>query len=616
MIGHPNPGKIEPMTTASTAPVLRDVISLYRGDSAAGLTDEGLLRRFLDGLDDGEPDVADAAFAALMGRHGPMVLGVCRRALDDPNDVDDAFQATFLVLVRRARTVRIEGSLGRWLYGVARKVAARARSESGRRRSRLGVDPTTHADPSPADHPDRAEVSVAIDEELARLPERYRAPILLCGLDGLSYEEAAGRLRWPVGTLKSRLSRGRERLAARLTRRGIAPGVVMPILGRMTRIVPETLAAATLASVREAIARGNLPEALRVLVRPGLGRVAPPIAKAGAVGALALGIVGMALIDVRAGSLAARPLAQKSEAVLSPKEAIADVAAKTLRPEDLKPAPGCTWEIKPNPLSPGDSSWGQAGKEGPIAYDMNFGAATGSIRIVVVRAQRRGQPEREVRPVLFDLRGGRHELKSVGSIFMGGDVDFGMASFEINQSLLPASPAFVGIERLTPEFHRLAGIRARVVAKADGLAILPPPRVGEPFDFDLPIADGRRVRSADLRGKVVVIDGWATWCSPCMDKMPKLKAFRDAHREGLEVVGVCFSEQDASRREIERLGIDWPQVFVPMDEKTRRLWFEGSEIPGLPHILLIDRAGVLRAVCMPDEVEAKAATLLGERGPR
>ncbi len=205
------------MASASTAVVLRQFRALFGAGTVAGLTDGQLLERFLGG----RGDEAESAFAALVARHGPMVLGVCRRALPDPNDAEDAFQATFLVLVRRGASVRVDDSLGRWLYGVSRKVAARARSRASRRR---WVD-LADAGPLPAasGHQDRLDAAMALDEELARLAEPFRSAVLLCDVGGLTHEEAARDLRCPVGTVKSRLARGRERLRGRLTRRGLAP---------------------------------------------------------------------------------------------------------------------------------------------------------------------------------------------------------------------------------------------------------------------------------------------------------------------------------------------------------------------------------------------------------
>ena len=184
-----------------------------------------------------------------------MVLGVCRRVLADPNDVDDAFQATFLVLVRRARSVRVGDSLGRWLYGVARRVAAKARALA---RDRVRTAPLED-DPVAPDHPaDRIRLLAALDEEVSRLPEKYRAPVVLCHLEGLTHAEAADRLRWPVGTVSGRLSRGRDLLRDRLVRRGFAPGVALLTSEGVRAAVPEPLATATVrAATRLAIGGGS-----------------------------------------------------------------------------------------------------------------------------------------------------------------------------------------------------------------------------------------------------------------------------------------------------------------------------------------------------------------------
>jgi RNA polymerase sigma factor (sigma-70 family) len=170
-------------------------------------SDAELLGRFVDRRC---PD----AFAALVHRHGPTVLGVCRRTLGDGPDADDAFQAVWLVLVRKAPTVRPRGRVGPFLYGVAVRTAAHVR---GRRRRHGGLPDV----PDPRPVPD-AELAAVIDAELSALPAAQRAAVVLCEIEGRSLKEAAGDLGVPVGTLASRLARGRQRLADRLRRRGVA----------------------------------------------------------------------------------------------------------------------------------------------------------------------------------------------------------------------------------------------------------------------------------------------------------------------------------------------------------------------------------------------------------
>src|SRR5438270_3453540 len=185
--------------------------------SAAHLADGDLLRRFTIGRD-------QAAFAELVRRHGPMVLGVCRRVAGDGHDAEDAFQAAFLVLARKAGAVGEPGRLGNWLYGVACRTALRARAAAARRRKREGplVDVPATDRPCPAEAADLRRV---LDEEIARLPDRFRAPVVLCYLEGRTNAEAARLLGCPTGTVLSRLATARAKLRARLTRRGVALGV-------------------------------------------------------------------------------------------------------------------------------------------------------------------------------------------------------------------------------------------------------------------------------------------------------------------------------------------------------------------------------------------------------
>lgn len=203
---------------------------------ALGLPDEELLRRFIQKRD-------ESAFTALVRRHGPMVLAACRRLLARGHDVEDAFQATFLVLARRAAAVARPERLGPWLYGVAFRVARQAR----RRSDRDAELPSPEAIAGPTDDPLRRELESILDEELAALPERYREPLVLCCLQGLSREEAAARLKVSAGAVKGLLERGRDRLRERLERRGLSGCVMPPVLAAAA--VPEPLAAAAVGVV-------------------------------------------------------------------------------------------------------------------------------------------------------------------------------------------------------------------------------------------------------------------------------------------------------------------------------------------------------------------------------
>jgi len=250
--------------------VVGDLTRLLRWGTATGDNDDRLLERFL-------ADGDGSAFAALVERHGPMVLGVCRRVLHDGHDVEDAFQATFLVLARNARTIRRSERVGPWLHGVARRVAVRARDNAARRlaRERIGIDVEPAGDSSSSRDPERIELRAILDEELNGLPERLRAPLVLCYLEGLTHDQAASRLSQPVGTIRSRLSRGRERLRVRLTRRGVRADDA--VLG----------SAAALESVSPALLETTVRSALEFAVSQ---TGASAVASAGAV-ALAKGVL-------------------------------------------------------------------------------------------------------------------------------------------------------------------------------------------------------------------------------------------------------------------------------------------------------------------------------------
>ena len=210
------------MAAISSAPLSRDIRTLFEDGTAVGLTDRQLLDRFAGCRD----PAAEAAFEALVLRHGPMVLRVCRNALHDPNDAHDAFQATFLILVRRIGALGGLESLGGWLYGVACRVSARARVESARRRAiegRVALRVVEVVDPADAQEVDRGDLGPVVQEEVRRLPERYRTAVVLCYWEGLTQEQAAAQIGCPLGTVRSRIARARQLLRRRLTRRGVAP---------------------------------------------------------------------------------------------------------------------------------------------------------------------------------------------------------------------------------------------------------------------------------------------------------------------------------------------------------------------------------------------------------
>ncbi len=223
------------MANGQLAIVVRHIHKLAEGAGVEDLGDGPLLDRFLNR---GEEE----AFAALVRRHGPMVLGVCRRVLRDAHAAEDAFQATFLVLVRKARTLDRRGSVAGWLYAVAYHVALKARAEAARRRRRERQAPAPHEASAPPEI--WADLQPVLDEELNRLPEAYRAAVVLCYLQGKTNSEAARLLGWPVGTVKGRLARARAILRARLTRRGVTLAAAAPTVALPGALVHATVRAA------------------------------------------------------------------------------------------------------------------------------------------------------------------------------------------------------------------------------------------------------------------------------------------------------------------------------------------------------------------------------------
>ena len=175
-----------------------ELVRLFDTGSLSGLTEWELLEQFLTHRD-------ELAFQVLVSRHGPMVLGICRRMLPNAADAEDAFQATFLVLLKRAGSLGPGDAVAAWLHGVAVRVAQQARSSATRRgrRERAGVAVEVAAEEVDGD---AREIRQILDQEINRLPLKYRVPIVLCYLEGQTHEEAARQLQWPLGTVKGRLA--------------------------------------------------------------------------------------------------------------------------------------------------------------------------------------------------------------------------------------------------------------------------------------------------------------------------------------------------------------------------------------------------------------------------
>ena len=229
------------MPTSSLAPLLRHLRQAAFRAHTGDLSDGQLLERFLTLRE-------EVAFESLVRRHGPMVLGVCRRVLLNAHDAEDAFQATFMVLVRKAGSIVPRELVGNWLYGVAYRTALKARSIASRRRAVVRQVRDMARSKSP-DSGARNDLQALLDYELNRLPDKYRAPVVLCELEGKSRRDAARQLGIAEGTLSSRLARARQMLARRLSasNAALSAGAVAVLVSTQTAsaMVPARLLAST-----------------------------------------------------------------------------------------------------------------------------------------------------------------------------------------------------------------------------------------------------------------------------------------------------------------------------------------------------------------------------------
>jgi RNA polymerase sigma factor (sigma-70 family) len=197
--------------------MLSDLVGRLNTRSEPRATDGDLLGQFLADRD-------EQAFASIVQRHGPLVFGVCRRVTGDHHLAEDAFQAVFVVLAAKAGSIRPRSALPAWLYGVAYRIALRARTMSARRlRREESVETLPERASVVVERAEVADLTAILDEEIARLPQYQRGPVVLCELEGQPRQEAAAKLGISEGTLSSRLARARRALADRLRRRGIAP---------------------------------------------------------------------------------------------------------------------------------------------------------------------------------------------------------------------------------------------------------------------------------------------------------------------------------------------------------------------------------------------------------
>jgi RNA polymerase sigma factor (sigma-70 family) len=271
-------------------------------------------------------------------------------------------------------------------------------------------------------------------------------------------------------------------------------------------------------------------------------------------------------------------------------------------------APGCYWMVEPSALGSSSATLGIT-----YFYDQDHdGAAVVTMAYTPFADEQRSASL--YRPVLFDAAGKRYLPNSRGGAASvnptGSGVELGR--WRMDPAVLPAKKvALLGIEAVTAETGKIDSLEVLAEARKARIAVPPLPVVGQAYPFDLTTMAGNRITSFSLKGKVVVLEWWATWCAPCMVTAHQLRPlYHKWHEHGLEIVGINLDDKAATAQAAcRRDGFDWPQVFIPADEKTRDVWQRATGVKSIPRLLLLDRDGILRAD-NPEKLEEQIAKLL------
>ena len=270
---------------------------------------------------------------------------------------------------------------------------------------------------------------------------------------------------------------------------------------------------------------------------------------------------------------------------------------------------GCTWHRKPFPL------YAPASVTALSASEVIHWYPVGAHELLLAWAsQTRSAPDVLLwTPVAFNASGERFKFAFK---HFNGTSNLDLRVYLLDLKTLPADQIrFIGIEKLTEEGFRNARVPAAYQKlKAAGIEALPVPRIGEHYEFEVTASDGKKIRSRELRGKVVLLDFWATTCPPCMAKMPHLKEiYRKRHKDGFEIIGLNLdSTLAAAKHAIAKQALPWPNVPGPED-KSRDLWAEATGTFAIPRLLLIDRNGILRAEALPDKLDTEIEELTGKQ---
>jgi RNA polymerase sigma factor (sigma-70 family) len=310
---------------AAASPILQLIRRVVEDPQVRDLSDRDLLQRFRSQHD-------EVAFHALLGRHGAMVVDVCRGVLGDGPDADDAFQATFLVLAQKAGSIRKGASLGSWLHGVARRTALKARAQSAARQKHEARAPQRPA--AEVDNLSWREVRRVLHEELGGLPERYREPLVICYLEGATQQRAAARLGLAERTLRERLERGRELLRLRLVRRGLGPVAVLAVAAWPAAAVSAPVPAALVHSTVKAATQIAAGQAAAAVVSANVAALTEGVLKTMFLSKLKVAAAGMVLAALVVGGVLTAGLSAVPQHSLAQQL----VAGQSETPADKEPA--------------------------------------------------------------------------------------------------------------------------------------------------------------------------------------------------------------------------------------------------------------------------------------